>query len=87
MEIQLGDKVRCKVTGFVGVAISKTEFLNGCIQYDVVPKVTKDNKILDGVSIDEQSLEVVSKKKKPKKFWKKESTGGRMNKAHSVNGY
>jgi len=83
-EIQLGDKVKCKVTGFVGVATSRTEFLNGCTQYDVVPKVGKDNKVPEGVSIDSQSLEVVESKKA--KVIKR-STGGPMLKAHVQRGY
>ena len=85
-EIKLGDKVRCKHTGFIGTATSKTEFINGCIQYDVVPKVGKDNKILEGVSIDSQSLEVVDKPKK-KKVIKKERTGGAMRKVSFMRGY
>ena len=43
MEIELGDKVKCKHTGFVGIAVAKTEFINGCIQYEVMPRVKKNN--------------------------------------------
>ena len=28
-EIKLGDKVRCKITGFTRTAVAKTEFING----------------------------------------------------------
>ncbi len=83
-EIQLGDKVRCKNTGFVGIAIAKTEYLNGCIQYDVVPKVDKDNKMPDPMSIDSQSLEVISTTKKK---IIKTNTGGPMRRASVQRGY
>ena len=71
--IELGDTVQCTVTGFKGVAVMKTEFLNGCIQYSVAPKVGKDNKIIEDVSIDEGSLKVIKKKTKPRQ---RSSTGG-----------
>lgn len=82
--IKLGDKVRCKITGFVGIAVTRSEFLNGCVQYEVQPKCKKDNKPLEGLSIDEQSLEVISIK--PKKIVKR-NTGGANNKMHSMKGF
>lgn len=78
-EIKLGDKVRCKITGFTGTAVIKSEFLNGCIQWDVIPeKNKKDNKMPDSVGIDQQSLELVTVKKKLK--IEKKTTGGPMRK-------
>ena len=32
-KIKLGDKVRCKITGFIGIAVVRSEFLNVCIQW------------------------------------------------------
>ena len=61
--INLGDKVKCKLTGFTGVAVAKTEFINGCIQYTVVGQAGKDNKYPEEISIDEDSLEVIEKKR------------------------
>ncbi len=84
MEIELGDKVKCKYTGFKGIAVSKTEFINGCIQYDIMPKVKKNNEIVEGVSIDSQSLEVVSKAKKE---IEEEETGGPMRSITKQRGY
>jgi len=74
-KIQLGDKVKDKVSGFVGVAVAKTEFINGCIQYNVMPKAGKDGKMPEEVGIDEQSLEVIVQKRKK---IKKKDTGGRI---------
>lgn len=73
--IKLGNKVRDKVSGFVGIAVARTEFLNGCVQYSVQPKAGKDNKVPEEVGIDVESLEVIE----PKKVKiKKRDTGGAM---------
>jgi len=60
-QINLGDKVRCKVTDFEGIAWSRIEYLNGCIQIGVKPKVDKDGKLQDAVYIDIEQIEVVKK--------------------------
>ena len=57
--IELGQKVRDRVTGFEGVATSKVEYLNGCVQYCVKPRVGEDNKMVDGEYVDVQQLEVI----------------------------
>lgn len=79
--INLGDKVKDKVTGFTGVAVSKVEYLNGCIQFCVTPKIkSKENKMPDGVYIDQQQLEVVGKKT----VVKRKKTGGVMSNTPSA---
>jgi len=83
-QIRLGDKVRCKHTGFTGIAVCKSEFINGCIQWGVLPKGDKKNKMPEEMGIDEQSLEII--KPKIKKIRKKES-GGPMNKGLKLRGY
>ena len=82
--IKLGDKVRDKITGFMGIAVAKTEFLNGCIQFNVLPKGDKINKMPDEMSIDEQSLEIVKVKKKKKV---KKENGGPHRKGYSYRGF
>ncbi len=72
-EIKLGDKVKCKITGFVGIAIAKTEFINKCVQYGIVSKIKKDGKYPDEIGIDQESLEVITPKKK---IIKAEQSGG-----------
>ncbi len=57
--IKLGSKVKDKVTGFVGIVTSRTEYLNGCVRCSVTPKVKKDNKIIEAEWVDEMQLEVV----------------------------
>lgn len=72
--IKLGTKVKDKVTGFVGIATSRIEFLNGCVQYSVKPKMKKgENKVPESSFFDEQQLEILEKKKLD---IKKKSTGG-----------
>jgi hypothetical protein len=55
----LGKKVKCKITGFEGIATAKIKYLNGCVQYCVKPKVGKDGKMPDGEYIDIGQLEIV----------------------------
>jgi hypothetical protein len=75
--ITLGEKVRDKVSGFVGIATSRVEYLNGCIQYGVRGKVDKDNKAPEAIYVDQEQLEIVSKGISIKK----KATGGDMSDA------
>ena len=84
MEIELGDTVKDINTGFTGKALTKMEFFNGCIQYEVVPKVGKDNKMVEGVFVDSDSLEIVKKKAKPRV---KKDNGGPNNPSIRMRGY
>lgn len=84
-EIELGDKVKCKYTGYTGVAVARTEFINGCVQYSIAAKVGKDNKLPDGeISLDEDSLIVVSKRREKSV---KKDTGGARRTAPKLRGY
>jgi len=61
-EIMLGDTVKEKYTGFKGVCVAKTEFINRCVQFSVAPKFnSKGNPELMEMSIDEQSLVLIKK--------------------------
>lgn len=57
--IELGNKVKCMVTGFTGIAVSKVYYINGCIQYGVKGNVKKDGDMPSTEYIDEQQIEVV----------------------------
>jgi len=61
-KMKLGDKVRDKVTGLVGITVDRIEYLNGCIQYGVQPPYKKGSTELPTWRIDEEQLEVVPKK-------------------------
>lgn len=87
MTIELGDKVRCKHTGFTGIAVAKIEYINGCTQYAVLPKVKAGEKYPEDVGIDDTSLEVVTKKKKTSVTKKKKPIGGATKKVSRMRGF
>ena len=79
--IKLGDKVKDVVTGYTGIATSRTEFLNGCVQIAVLPKQSaeqrKNDGYPDGVKLDiEQLVKVGEGVNIPKLKIAKTATGG-----------
>lgn len=52
---KLGQRLRDRVTGIEGIATSKVEYLNGCVQYCIQPEA-KDNKNVDHEYFDIQQL-------------------------------
>ena len=80
-KIKLGDKVRDRISGFEGIATSRTEYLNGCFQIEITPKLKKSEKItsdsLAGVAFDQQQIEKVGNGlNTPKKKVEKADNGG-----------
>lgn len=59
-QVQLGDEVRCKVTGIQGIAVARITHLTKCTQIHIQPRVDKDGKHVDGYYIDEPMMEVVT---------------------------
>ena len=57
--IQLGQKVKDVITGAVGVAIARTEWLYGCIRITFQPARREDGKVPDTICVDEGQLEAV----------------------------
>ena len=53
--IQLGGRVKDKVSGFEGIAVARTEWLYGCIRIEVQAKVKKNGEIEDARMFDEGS--------------------------------
>lgn len=64
-KINLGDRVKDMVTGFTGIAIGRTEWLNGCTRITVQPEKLKDGKIVETGCFDEPQLVVVKKDQIP----------------------
>lgn len=58
-EIKLGNTVRDLTTGYEGVAINRTSFMNGTIQYNIQPKANGGTTYPDAISIDEHLMEVI----------------------------
>lgn len=59
--IELGDKVRDRVTGHTGIATQRVECLNGCIQFAVRPRIKKDGTWPESYCIDLENLEILKK--------------------------
>jgi hypothetical protein len=57
--ISLGDKVKDKISGFTGIAIGQTTWLNGCVRITVQGPTDKDGKLTQSECFDIQQLEVV----------------------------
>lgn len=75
--IELGSLVKCKVTGYKGIATARIVYLNGCVRVEVTPQGQTGDKGIEIKStfLDEGQLEVVGNgiNKKPKKV---KETGG-----------
>lgn len=82
-EFELGQKLRDRVTGVEGIAIAKIIYLNGCVQFDIKPKVDKDGKQVDGAWVDTQQIELVDEGllKKEEALPAPKPTGGAYNEA------
>ena len=65
-EITLGDKVKCKISGFTGIAISRRTYLHGCNRINVQPRVSKSGAMSNPVLFFEADLEVVDETKSRK---------------------
>lgn len=64
MSVQLGDKAKDQVTGFEGICVARTEWLNGCVRVTLQSdKLDKEGKPQEGQTFDEPQL-VVTKAKK-----------------------
>jgi hypothetical protein len=71
----LGCKLVDIVSGFEGIAVARIQYLNGCLQYCVKPKIklSEPEKMPDGIYIDESQLKMVEEKAI---HVEKRSTGG-----------
>ena len=58
MKANLGDEVKDKVTGLVGVVTAHAKHLYGCDRVFVQPPIGSDGKIPDGWWVDIMSVEV-----------------------------
>ena len=61
---QLGDKVKDSITGFTGVVVASTTWINGCTRLTVQPSgMTKEGKIFETETFDDTQLLVITPKK------------------------
>jgi len=74
-EKDLGKKFRDRITGFEGVAVARTVWLNGCVRYELQSTtLDKEGTVKDVQGFDEPHLELVIEK--PIVEHPKESPGG-----------
>lgn len=66
-DIALGDTVRDTITGYTGVVIAYTTWLNKCRRISVQSTELKDGKPIDHVVFDIEQLELVKKGKQHEK--------------------
>jgi hypothetical protein len=60
--IELGDRVKDRLTGFEGIAIAITEWLYNCRRITVQPTdLDKDGAVAKAESFDEDQVEIVAK--------------------------
>jgi hypothetical protein len=55
----LGCIAKDSITGFEGVVIAITEWLNGCIRITIQPKLLNEGKPLDSHTFDVEQVDVV----------------------------
>ena len=60
---ELGDEVKCKVSGFKGIVIATQQCLTGCDRVHVQAPLTKDGKFGECYTIDSASVEIIKKSK------------------------
>lgn len=54
----LGRTITCKVTGLEGVVVGRAEYLTGCVQLLIQPKVKDDNSYANGIWVDEPTVDI-----------------------------
>lgn len=62
MSVELGDKVKDSITGFVGIAVAVTKWIHGCDRIAVQPQgVKEDGQPYEACNFDVLQLVVVEK--------------------------
>ena len=62
----LGETARDTISGYEGTVVARFEYLNGCIRYELMAKNKTKTDEPKGFIFDEEQLERVGAKKKPK---------------------
>ena len=61
LDIELGDRVRDRVTGYEGVAVCVAQWYAGCARVTVQPAMKEDGKVPEYATFDVLQLDVVDK--------------------------
>jgi len=63
MRPELGDEVKCKISGFRGIITATAQHLTGCDRICVSGKTGKDGKVPDSYWFDQTAVEILKKNK------------------------
>ena len=58
-EAKLGAKAKDNITGFTGIIVAVTEWLNGCIRVMIQPQEMREGKPIDAHSFDIEQITVL----------------------------
>lgn len=58
-ELQHGDTVKDTISGFIGIVVAVTEWINGCVRLTIAPTTLKDGALLDNQTFDVEQLKLV----------------------------
>ena len=74
--VKTGWKVRDRITGYTGIVVARTEWLNKCVRCTVQSNNQKDGVPVDPQTFDQEQLEVLDKSDPLADVPKKKATGG-----------
>ena len=60
--VELGDRVKDKISGLKGIVMAVSNYLYGCQRIGIQPEESKDGKPAEWFTVDEPQLEVVMKR-------------------------
>lgn len=75
LRIELGDSARDVITGFEGVIVAETIWMQGCRRLTVQPRDVHDGKPIEAVTFDETQLALVKREAVPAPNRKVRPTG------------
>lgn len=79
--IELGDEVKCKITGFQGIVTGYCKHLTGCDRISIQPPVKYDMRVPDAMWTDVATVDIIEKQKvKPSNVRETKKLGGPMTK-------
>jgi len=73
-EMKLGDRMKDRISGFEGIAVAYSCWLNGCERFCLQPPTDKNGKLLEAEWVDVSQLRVV--KREAFKIPKQKGLGG-----------
>lgn len=59
MKLNLGDRVKDRITGLTGILVGRTEWIYGCSRVGIQPESTTDGKPVEAQWFDEAGVKLV----------------------------